>query len=63
MDMILHERPGITGSFGFIQKASQAGEKIFIIPPASEERQTLYSPQDDMMEETRSVYTTLSRHA
>jgi len=63
MDMILHERPGITGSFGFIQKAGKAGEKILIIPPISEKWRTFYSPQDDMMEGTRSVYTTLSRHA
>jgi hypothetical protein len=60
--MIVHERPGIARSRGFIQKAGQPGDEMFIVVFIPEDRGTLNASYDDMMEGAGCVDAALSGH-
>jgi hypothetical protein len=52
MDVISHQHPGIAAGFGLFNNSTKALYKIVLIVIFFEDRFSLYSTNDDMMQST-----------
>jgi hypothetical protein len=62
MNMIAHQRPGVTGCCCLIHQTSVTGNETLVVLSVSENRRALYSSYDDMMESAGCVNAALSGH-
>lgn len=62
VDMVIHERPGITGCGGFLKKGSKTSDEFLSIPIILKDGRSLDASYNDVMKGTGSINAGLSGH-